>query len=315
MTKPVTPEVEIAALEAARKFFLKLHPLEKPDSVKSKTVIYWFFLAIAIASAALAALRTGPVFFESAHQNLPAGIAVIEALLAIVAIDIAAAVLAFFLVSEKSKRHGVNHDLGKVIFSTLIFCLIIQVAANLYSVAGPVLLTTGGHRTAELIIATLVGLAAPVVAYISGHGLGVLHVQHEAWIYDEMRDYEQKRQDLYSAFETWYDAKQRREWLARVQVVTGGETIQLPSVSRPLLMSVDSGQADNGQTNGHYTPNNAPRKSNAQDLVFGYLDANPNDSGLSSRILADRIGVGHESANKYRNEWLARVQVVTGGEE
>lgn len=308
MNKTVTPDIEIAALEAARRFYVKLHPIEKPGAVRSYPAIYWFFLLITIASAALAALRTGPVFYDSANQTVSAWVAFIEALLAVVVVDLAAAGLAYLMVKERAKQ-GKAHNLGRVIFLTLIFCVVIQIAANLYAVVGPVLLTTGEHATAELIISVLVGLAAPIVAFISADGLSVINLQHHDQLKQEKADYERKVQTLFDDFETWYDAKQRREWIARVQV--GGVEItpvqiSTPSVpalpSGPSVSVTDSGQTDNRQTQG----NNAPRKSNAQEMVFAYLDNNPDSARLPARTLAQLVGVGHDSANKYRNEWTSQ---------
>lgn len=303
----VSPEVEVAALEAARRFYLKLHPLEKPDNIRSYPPIYWFFMLITIASAALAALRTGPVFYDSAHQNVAWWVATIEAILAVIVVDLAAAGLAYLMVKERAKR-GKAHNLGRVIMLTLLFCVVIQVGANLYAVAGPVILSTNEHKTAELIISVLVGLAAPIVAFISSDGLSVINLQHHEQIKQHKADYDQKVQDLFDAFEAWYDARKRNEWLARVQVsIPVNEPIRIskPSVYELPSVSVTDRQTDNGQTQG----NNASRKSNAQALVFAYLDRHPTDANLPSRTLAERIGVGHDSANKYRNEWLVRVQV------
>lgn len=311
MTKQiVSPEMEVAALEAARKFYLKLHPLDKPDDIRSYPPIYWFFMLITIASAALAALRTGPVFYDSAHQNVAWWVATIEALLAVIVIDLAAAGLAYLMVKERDKR-GKVHNLGRVIMLTLIFCVVIQVGANLYAVAGPVILSTNEHKTAELIISILVGLAAPIVAFIASDGLSVINLQHHEQMKQQKSDYDTKLQALFESFEAWYDARKRNEWLARVQVTMPvSEPIRISRVEVPSLPSVASASVTDRQTdNGQTLVNNAPRKSNAQGLVFAYLDRHPTDANLPSRTLAERIGVGHDSANKYRNEWLARVQV------
>lgn len=307
MNKHVTPEIEIAALEAARRFFAKLHPIEKPDTVRSYPPIYWFFLLITIASAALAALRTGPVFYDSAHQTVVPFVAYVEAFLAVIVVDLAAAGLAYLMVRERAKQ-GKAHNLSRVIFLTLIFCVVIQIGANLYAVVGPVLLSTGQHDAAELFISVLVGLAAPIVAFISADGLSVINLQHHDQMKVERLEYEQKVQALFDAFEIWYDARQRREWIARVQV---GAPIDTPvRISKPSVPELPSGpsvsvtdrQADNGQTQG----NNAPRQSNARELVFAYLDRHPDAAKLPSRTLAQLARVGHDSANKYRNEWTGK---------
>lgn len=308
MSKPVTPEIEIAALEAARRFYVKLHPIEKPDTVRSLPIIYWFFLLITIASAALAALRTGPVFYDSAHRTVTPLVAYIEALLAVIVVDVAAAGLAYNMVKQRAHQ-GKSHNLGRVIFLTLIFCVVIQIAANLYAVVGPVMMSTGGHKTAEIVISVLVGLAAPIVAFISADGLSVINLEHHELMRQQKADYEQKVQNLFDAFETWYDARQRREWIARVQV--DGVEITPVKISKPSVPELPSGPSasvtDSGQTDNRQTPgNNAPRKSNAQELVFMYLDTNPDAANLPARTLAQLIGVGHDSANKYRNEWTSK---------
>lgn len=278
MNKQVTPDIEIAALDAARRFYGKLHPLEKPDGVRSKPTLYWFFLLIAISSSALAALRTGPVFFESANVNMPLGLALVEGALAVIVIDFGAAVLAFFWVGATSAKRT-HYDMGKVVFSTLVFCLIIQIGANLYAVVGPVLLNTGGHETSELIIAVLVGFAAPIVAFISGHGLGVLHIQHERQFENEKLAYENARQDLLDAFETWYDARQRREWIARVQV---GMPIDSPvRISKPSVPELPSKSSASEPSNEDSIEDRfeggAKQKytQNATERVFQLFESNP----------------------------------------
>lgn len=82
------------------------------------------------------------------------------------------------------------------------------------------------------------------------------------------------------------------------------------SVQQPVSVVTDGEysayQTPDRQTDRRYTPNNAPRKANARDLVFDYLNQNPQDAELPSRALSEKIGVGHDSANKYRNEWAGQ---------
>lgn len=114
------------------------------------------------------------------------------------------------------------------------------------------------------------------------------------------------------AEDVWYDdgVEAIDGYMSRVEITP----VPLPasvSVSADNgLMSVATDatytrQLPSGQTDRRYTPNNAPRKMNARDLVFDYLDNNPQDANLPSRVLSDKIGVGHDSANKYRNEWVS----------
>lgn len=47
------------------------------------------------------------------------------------------------------------------------------------------------------------------------------------------------------------------------------------------------------------------RDADAANKVSVYLDSNPDHAQMSSRKLARMVGVGHDSANKYRNEWVS----------
>ncbi len=307
MTKQiVSPEMEVAALEAARKFYLKLHPLDKPDDIRSYPPIYWFFMLITIASAALAALRTGPVFYDSAHQNVAWWVATIEALLAVIVIDLAAAGLAYLMVKERARK-GKAHNLGRVIMLTLIFCVVIQVGANLYAVAGPVILSTNEHKTAELVISILVGLAAPIVAFIASDGLSVINLQHHEQMKQQESDYDQKLQALFESFEAWYDARKRNEWLARVQV-------SMP-VSEPIRISKIELPSIPAHSSVHSMPSNEPSietglkgrySQGATERVFQLFQDNPEalSWSIDEIALASNVATGTASTarKKYREQ-------------
>lgn len=301
-TQVVSPDVENAAMEYARRYYYRLYAIEKPDELQNKPLMYWFFAVIAAASTALAALRTGPVFYEVAHQAL--FIAYLEAILAVIVVDMAAAGFAYLLVDQQSKN-GKTHSLTKIMLLTLIFCILIQVGANLYAVIAPIM--HAGQATAQLVIAILVGLAAPAVAFVSAHGVGVMTIEYRHSIKQMKHDYDALIQQREIEFRAWWDnAKVKREWIAKAyNVMPVNEPVRISKPSVPELPSVvsvtDRQRTDNGQTQG----NNAPRKSNAQAMVYAYLDNNPDSANLPSRTLAEHIGVGHDSANKYRNEWLA----------
>lgn len=304
MTKQiVSPEMEVAALEAARKFYLKLHPLDKPDDIRSYPPIYWFFMLITIASAALAALRTGPVFYDSAHQNVAWWVATIEALLAVIVIDLAAAGLAYLMVKERDKR-GKVHNLGRVIMLTLIFCVVIQVGANLYAVAGPVILSTNEHKTAELIISILVGLAAPIVAFIASDGLSVINLQHHEQMKQQKSDYDTKLQALFESFEAWYDARKRNEWLARVQVTMPvSEPIRISKIELPSIAA----HASIGSTPSNESSIEAGLKGRytqgATERVFQLFQNNPEALSWSIDEIALASNVATGTASTARRKY------------
>lgn len=231
-TQVVSPDVENAAMEYARRYYYRLYAIEKPDELQNKPLMYWFFAVIAAASTALAALRTGPVFYEVAHQAL--FIAYLEAILAVIVVDMAAAGFAYLLVDQQSKN-GKTHSLTKIMLLTLIFCILIQVGANLYAVIAPIM--HAGQATAQLVIAILVGLAAPAVAFVSAHGVGVMTIEYRHSIKQMKHDYDALIQQREIEFRAWWDnAKVKREWIAKAyNVAPMSEQVRISKVELPSI--------------------------------------------------------------------------------
>lgn len=162
-------------------------------------------------------------------------------------------------------------------------------------------------QTVNTIINLLVALSAPTMAFISSDVLAI-----ELMSGDRIkRQTEAVYQEAYSAWmeslnRAW--SSQQRNWGVKVEVVS--EPVRLPQTDTPALSAssvrTDSGQTDNGQT--AQTGYGYNRTADGQTKVVEYLTLHPEHAELSSRKLAELVGVGHDTANKGRNAWRAMGQ-------
>lgn len=144
------------------------------------------------------------------------------------------------------------------------------------------------------VIASLLAIAAPVLAFIAGDVLGMFAV----------RDNQRQRaadERYETAFKEWLDGL-NNSWNA--QKGRMGVRIEVESETRPALVSdvrpLSTGQAGQiGHGSGY------KRESRAASLVRSHLDSNPADSTLSVRELADKLSVGKSTVanvlSEYRN--------------
>jgi len=115
--------------------------------------------------------------------------------------------------------------------------------------------------------------------------------------------------ELEKAFHRWYDDVQiRNEWFNLTPQKIGDDINLLMSLSQGVTYERHTSESALAKMEMRAQRRAVARAANVRQAILDHLSMNPDDASLSSRQLAQAIGVGHDSANRYRNEWLSTYQ-------
>lgn len=232
--------------------------------------VRWAVMAMFMAAAIISGVHTVPTVYQTIEKDKVAPLVHdIAALSSFVAVELAILLSAYLL-----KR---NAKLGWLLLITTSF---VAGIANLQSS----MTAMSGKDTWTQVVAVSVGLAAPLIVLASGKLLvdifnGERAVNSRA---DERFREESKLFDaeVLTAFEKFSRSKR--------------SSVQLPAVSAPssapMLPSASALSAADTRTHGH--GQGYARAADAREQVRTYLRENPDAIRLSSRSLAEQLGVG-----------------------
>jgi hypothetical protein len=136
------------------------------------------FLIIAISGILLSALRTAPVFAAIAEPLVGQSLAALEALLALIVIEVSIVVIRFINVLHDAQDGRLDEARLRGWMSRGFYlAFAIALLANVYASISHVELFSPLLPVADLLIATAVGISAPVLALVSGDILGAIVVR------------------------------------------------------------------------------------------------------------------------------------------
>lgn len=255
------------------------------------------FSVIVLAGIALSAFRTAPVFQQIALATVDMGLATAEAILAVIVIEVFLVLgrYAWVLMSAQEGEENVG-SVKAWMQAGFWIAFAIAVFANLYASVSHLPIVAPYKEAIDLVIALLVGVSAPLLAFISADILGI------QWVRSERRR-DALKATFNSAVSEWFAAREN-SWNARKKDY--GLKISVVQSSTPSA-SVLSDQTD--KTRQLPAPSGFTRTPDGQRRVVEYLNAHPDAAALPSRRLAEQIAVetgvqvGHDTANKGRNTW------------
>lgn len=289
--------------------FAQVYALEHPKPEKPK----WFnglpwmmipFTAIVMAGIALSALRTAPVFQQIALATVSEALANAEAILAVVVIEIFLVLgrYAYVLLNNQDGYDGVK-SVKKWVQAGVATAFSIAVFANLYASVSHLPIVQTIKPAIDLLIALLVGISAPLLAFISADILGITWARSERARSDMKAQYQRSVDEWFAARENSWNVR-KKDYGVKIKV----ENASVLSLS--------------DQTDRQDTARQLPaasgfvRTPDGQRRVIEYLNEHPEHAAIPSRKLAEMIAeatglkIGHDTVNKARNAWKSeRVQV------
>lgn len=304
--------------EQAYLSFTQVYELEnpKPKAPAIHAGLPWLmlpFLVIAVSGIALSALRTAPIFASIARPIVGEQMANWEAALAVIVIEFTMVVLRYVMVIQ-SVQDGKELHLARWMQAGFWLAFGVAVVANIYSSVVHLEALKNITAVMDVVVALIVGVSAPVLAFISGDVLASLYARAEI-VRKRMSG---EHRELLAV---WSDTKERR-WSARQS--SYGVKIHVDSLSATRLSAhTDSGQTPDIQTRqsvpvlSDQTPNRQTipaasgynRTPDGQRRVLDHLAANRADAALSSRVLAKKIeeqtgvSIGHDTVAKALKSW------------
>lgn len=295
--------------EQAWSSFIQTDALEHPKPLPPSWYvgIPWAFapfLTIAVSGILLSALRTAPVFAAIAEPLVGQYFAVVEALLAVIVIEVSIVVIRFIAVLHDAQDGRLNEARLRGWMSRGFYlAFVIALLANGYASVSHVDLFTPLLPAADLVIATAVGVSAPVLALVSGDILGAITVR-------AARIRLQARERYQAELNEWESGRMRRWQAYRTRVGLRPEAL----LSDRMSDRTDIRQAlSDGLSDRTGIGQQSDTQAKSGELVRQWLSEHPEDAALSVRALSDKLmqatgrRVSPDTINRVRRE-------VTGGQ-
>lgn len=271
------------------------------------------FLVIAISGILLSALRTAPVFAAIAEPLVGQSLAALEAVLALIVIEVSIVVIRFITVLHDAQDGRLNEARLRGWMSRGFYLAFgIALLANVYASVSHVVLFGPLLPVADLVIATAVGISAPVLALVSGDILGAIVVRASRV---RARAQEQYRSEM----EQWEEARMRRwqSYRARIGLRPSAELSERTSALTGADRWLSDGLSDRTDIRQALSDRMSDRTGIGQqsdtqvksgELVRQWLSEHPEDAALSVRALSDKLmqatgrRVSPDTINRVRRE-------------
>lgn len=297
--------------ERARKAwltFLELYVLEHPQPPAPKwwnqfPVTMVIFGVVATAGMLLSALRTAPTFQSIAAVTVGAELASVEALLAIIVVELFLVTVRFVIVVQKSSTEIVKQTM-RWMMTGFVVALTVALAANLYSTTKDLLFIAPFRPVIDFIASIIIGGAAPLLAVISGDIMGLLWLKSEAHRASLRQQYDVQMQMWTSARdERWKSDKARFGGTIRIQ------TEPVPAIAShaerpvPSVPSHVSSHETGRDVTERHTGYGFQRTADGETQVLNYFNEHPDEVALPVRELEARIGVSKSTVSRARRKW------------
>jgi hypothetical protein len=251
----------------------------KPPPFAGRPWLMIPFGLIAVSAIILSALRTAPIFQKIAEPLVGASLSGLEAALALVVIEVSLVITRYMMVLHANETHTLDvQRLNVWMMRGFWLAFFVAVGANIYASVAHVILEIPSLAPAlpviDLAMATVVGVSAPILAFISGDILAML------WITSEKR-----RADLLASWEEsvsdWNNRRDRR-W------ERDKSRLESPVVVRELSPQI---------------PEKTETRSK-RDILFDHFREHPESLTLSAREIERLTGVSKSYVAPIRKEFL-----------
>ena len=221
----------------------------------------WATLLMFVCSALLSGVHTVPVVRDGIPDSVPVRIADAVSLTAFVSVELAIFVAAYALVGGA----------GLLIIGVLVLSTGTALVANVYSVVH----AYQGGDIWTLLVAVIIGLAAPGIALLSGKMFVDMH--------RASRSIARRARDAHREASIAWDDRVKRAW-------NSYQKHAVPKSSQNRPKTVPDAQ------NRTVPENDAA----ASERVVSYLKNNPEASQMSIRDIANALNVGHSTVHRIK---------------
>lgn len=288
-----------------RAMYEEQHPASVPVETEPVAEYPWWLqyavLVMFICSALLSGVHTIPTAYDAIPVTpiISEFIRTVIANLSFLAVELAIMICAYSL----------SRKFNLTMFITLCAVILIAMAANVDSVLTALAAQDDGKR----IVAVILGVGAPLIAFTSGEMFVRLYRSSVA---ATMRAQEQFRADqkqwdeiVFMAF-TDHEEKLKNEEKIRLDEERKLEEKRKRDERRQSKSSTV--QPSNGQSNGQTSSPAASTRGhnkvpNASELARQHFTEHPEDLDVQPRQLEDVIGVGKSTINNVQREMKARL--------
>lgn len=284
------------AFKAYRETYSQTNPPPDLQKVARKhaqnnRLIYRVLGALVASSMVVSGSHTVPVFADSLPEATPVLIKLMVSVAAFIAIEVAILVYAYQRV-EKAHANNPNmsKDVQRLMGYGLVLAIAVALGANVYSVLKPHM-TEGGLKQVwdmvSIVVAVLVGISAPVLAFIAGELFGLLTVEARERKATILTEFDQQTEDWESALrDAW--ARDRIKWGARVSVERPSAIQQIPADKFTPIHSLHSVNEAVNERDVN-TANGYTKQMNAREVIKAFFEANPDAIDLNLDVLVTRI--------------------------
>lgn len=280
----------VARHQAAYAAFKAVYTQKTPPPVREQVerddaLVIVALVVMVIASVIVSASHTIPVFTKSIYADittlnfLQTVVVIVVALAAFAMLEVGIVALAYVLVKDQFKRHPDRHvNVQVYIRAGLVLAFVVAVMANVYSVVGGTLNDEQkGYvlwQGFQLVINVMVGISAPVLAFISGDVLamqGVAALQQRRAV--EMRYHADLNAWNENLNASWNAQKAR--WGVKVDVSVD----RLPAEQPSAVHSLNS--LNEQRTNEHSSPfslnsaNGYSKQMDARSVAREFFERHP----------------------------------------
>lgn len=303
MTEMMIVDQHTERYEKAWQAFNQLYVLERPQPAAPKwhQGLPWLMIPfgiIALFSIALSSLRTAPVFQQIALPLVGPTFALVEAVLAVVVIEVSVVIMRYVHVLQQAEDGKLNHDeLRSWMLRGFLLAFIVALLANLYASVRHQPVIAEVAPVVDLIMSIAVGASAPFLAFIAGDILASLYLRSD-----------RRRAELRARFDTalqeWQDARER-SWNARkgdyglrlkVESLSAPVPNPVPTFPMEVPLETERKTLPSASTLGH------SKKPNARQITEQYFDAHPDALQQNPLEIAARLGVGKSTVYAVRAE-------------
>lgn len=280
-------ERELRVMQQYRVYYEARNPLPKRQVyVSNNRLIYAVVSALVIASVIVSAYHTIPIFVgeELTVITFIVGLAVFTM------VELAVVSLTYINIKKSYELNPQKHrDVLKWLRAGLGLVFAVAVGANVYSTTRAVGFISG---EVDLAISILVGLSAPVMAFVSGEVLAMTTVdgQHQQRQMDN--DFDVKMVEYQDAFLKAWDARKNK--MVGAVTVSKDASNSIPNLS--IGNSIGTPALPSNSTVGH---RKAP---DAAERVRKYYTENPEALELSPLEVSQLLGIGKSTVYNIRNE-------------
>jgi hypothetical protein len=262
-------------------------------------LMYRLLGLLVTASVIVSGSHTIPVFAESLPAGTPPVIVFLVGGAAFVAIEAAILIYAYQRVEKSySTNPHKSQEVQRLMGYGLALSIAVALGANVYSVLKPHMVDglEGVWDAVKIGVSVLVGISAPVLAFIAGELFGLLTVEARARQSQILAEHD-------AAVEAWREglreawARDRVKWGASVKVERAPSAVLSETAARPVLSASDAQADKHGYGVGYV------RMPDASQRVIDYLTANAEAGQMTVRQLAEVVGVGKTTAAAALKKW------------